>query len=244
MDSIRQTTPAVQTPLARFLQRVRQVVSHDLRTPLGTIVNYATVLEAAQGAGSDDVRDLGRRIRKSAQRSARMVQLLVTVIGLASRSLESSPTDLKVLARSILGDAGGHGAVRLSPASQAANVDVDAEVVGFAWRAYLATESDAAGKPIDEAVLRIQHESGAVVLDLQCGPDPTSGESDWKQAEKSDLSGYLRFSQGPSRLENSMGLGLAEELVLRHGGLLGIFGKPGSGSGLRVRLPVTASANA
>jgi light-regulated signal transduction histidine kinase (bacteriophytochrome) len=230
------------TRLTRFLDRIRYAVSHDLRTPLGTIVNYATVLEAAQGPGSFETRDLAGRIRRNAQRSARMVQLLVTVIGLASRPLASSSTDLLVLVRSILGDAGGRGSAHLLPDSQASNVSVDAEVVGFAWRAYLATESDSSGKPVDAAGILVRQDEDSVQIDLRCDASETAQDPGTEAVERTDLLGYLRFSHGPARLENSLGLGLAEELVVCHGGTLEMFGKPGARSGIRIRLPGAGQA--
>jgi K+-sensing histidine kinase KdpD len=226
------------TRLIRFLDRIRHAVSHDLRTPLGTIVNYASVLEAAQGPGAYETRDLAARIRRNAQRSARMVQLLVTVIGLASRPLASSPTDLLVLVRSILSDAGGAGSVHLLPTSQPASVSIDAEVVGFAWRAYLATEADSAGRPVDCAELLVRQDDEAVQIDLRCAGQASPDDALAAPDERTDLLGYLRFSHGPARLENSLGLGLAEELLVCHGGALEMSGKPGSGSGIRIRLPV------
>lgn len=229
------------TRLIRFLDRIRHAVSHDLRTPLGTIVNYASVLEASQGPGSYETRDLAVRIRKNAQRSARMVQLLVTVIGLASRPLATSTTDLLVLLRSILSDAGGSGSVQLLPTSQAAIAPVDAEVVGFAWRAYLATESDSAGRPLDGVGLLVRQDDASVQIDLCCaGQEPTSPEES-AAVERTDLLGYLRFSHGPARLENSLGLGLAEELLVCHGGALEMFGKPGGRSRMRIQLPVPSA---
>lgn len=236
MDPACPKAEAGTTRLTRFLDRICFAVSHDLRTPLGTIVNYASVLEAAQGPGSYETRDLAARIRSNAQRSARMVQLLVTVIGLASRPLSSSETDLLVLVRSILGDAGGRGSAHLLPESQHSNVDVDAEVVGFAWRAYLATESDSVGRPVDGAGLLVRQDGGCVQIDLRC--DGAGA------AERTDLPGYLRFSHGPARLENSLGLGLAEELLVCHGGALEMFGKPGARSGIRLRLPVPTEERA
>src|SRR6187399_443842 len=89
--------------LARFLQRVHKSFSHDLGAPLGSIVNYACVLESGQALPArsgenessaatpdthgQEVRELGRRIRTNAMRAARMLQLLATATGLASRPL-------------------------------------------------------------------------------------------------------------------------------------------------------------
>lgn len=227
-----------QTRLVRFLDRIRQTVSHDMRTPLGSIVNYAAVLEATQGADAEEIRDLGRRIRGNAQRTARMIQLLATVVGLGSRPLRTASTDLRVLARSILGDGGGRGEVNLAARSAAPILEVDAEVIGFVWRAYVAVESDSTGKPMDAAELIVVPEVSGVLVELHGGS--TTVQSARTTSEIVDMAGYLRHNSGPARLENSLGLGLAEDLVIRHGGELGVFGRPGAGSGIRVRLPTAA----
>jgi signal transduction histidine kinase len=228
-----------QSPLARFLERIRHTVSHDMRTPLGTIVNYAAVLEANEGSDAEEVRDLGRRIRGNAQRAARMIQLLAGVVELASRPLRSAPTDLATLARSILDDAGARGSALLASGSQPTLADVDAEVLGFAWRAFVAVESDSAGKPVESADLIVAPERGEVVVELQCGSSPGLPGAPTGPASV-DLSAFLRHNGGPGRIESSLGLGLAQELLIRHGGSMTVFGRPGSRSGIRVRLPVAA----
>lgn len=229
-----------QTALTRFLERVRHSASHDLRTPLGTIVNYAAVLEAKEGADAAEVRDLGRRIRGNAQRAARMVQLLAGAIALATRPLHADSTDLLVLARSILGDAGGRGDVRVSVESAPALARVDAEVLGYAWRAYVAVESDASGKAVDGAEVIITPGSNHLDVDFYCGTSTELPASNSRTTSRVELAEFLRHNGGSSRLESSLGLGLAQELLVRHGGDLEMFGRPGMRSGMRVRLPIAA----
>lgn len=231
---------AEQPRLARFLERIRHTVAHDMRTPLGTIVNYAAVLEANQGSDAEEVRDLGRRIRGNAQRTARMIQLLAGVVELASRPLRSAPTDVLTLTRSILNDAGARGEVRLST-TRAMLADVDAEVVGFALRAFVAVESDSSGKPVEGAELLLAPDADACVVELHCGAEPgVTTVKPWSESPALDLAAYLRLNGGPARLENSLGLGLAQELLIRHGGTMSVFGRPGAHSGIRVRLPIAA----
>src|SRR5262245_44128836 len=135
--------PSIPSPaLARFLERIRRAFSHDLRTPLGAIVNYAAVLESPQVPSADDLQDLARRIRGNAHRTTRMIQGLASVVDLASRPLRSSGTDLANLASSVLLDAGGLGEVCTLPAGARPVADVDAEVLGFAWRAWVAVQAD------------------------------------------------------------------------------------------------------
>ena len=240
MNPTRSQPTDSQTALTRFLERVRQSASHDLRTPLGTIVNYAAVLEAREGPDAAEVRDLGRRIRGNAQRAARMVQLLAGAVALASRPLHADSTDLLALARSILGDAGGRGDVRVSVESAPALAQVDAEVLGFAWRAFVSLESDAAGKAVDGAKVIVIPGADDLVVDLFCGSSDELSASDSFAASRVELPEFLRHNGGSARLESSLGLGLAQELMVRHGGDLEVFGRPGVRSGLRVRLPFAA----
>lgn len=229
-----------EQPLVRFLERIRKSFSHDLRTPLGSIVNYAAVLEASQGAEAEEVRDLGRRIRTNAQRMARMVQLLATATGLASRPLRDASTDLLTLARAVLTDTNGRGQVRLGHDARSALAVIDAEVVGFAWRAYVAVECDALGHPVDEAELVVIKAQDDLTVELKCGAEPVTLSGPAISEANVELPSYLRHNGGPARLESSMGLSLAQDLVVSHGGQFEVWGRPGARSGLRLRFPSAA----
>jgi len=227
------------TPLAAFLERVRTSFSHDMRTPLGTIVNYSAVLETHEGAGADEIRDLGRRIRTNALRVSRMIQLVATATGLAARPLSAASTDMSALARSILIDAGGRGHVQLVPDGASTWADVDAEVVGFALRAYVSVENDARARPIDALDLRVEDRSGRTWLDVRCGDATANGTPPTELATNAGLPVFLSHDNGPARAECAMQLGLACDLIHSHGGDLHVWGRPGVSSGVRVSLPTT-----
>jgi hypothetical protein len=233
--------------LARFLQRVHKSFSHDLGAPLGSIVNYACVLESGQGlpassspedggsstAHATEVRELGRRIRTNAMRAARMLQLLATATGLASRPLHGEAADALPLAKSVLMDAGGRGLVRgVAPGVTLHGLDPD--LIGFVLRAYVAIENDARGKPTDEASLEVTEEDGHVVVEMRCGANGSV------PGDRSDATNFMQQNVGPARMESSMGFGLAEDLVLSHGGEFEVWGRPGRASALRLRFPAVA----
>jgi len=231
-----------EAPIARFLDRVRAAFSHDLRTPLGSIVNYAAVLESKAGAESEDVRDLGRRIRSNAQRASRMIQLLAGGMGLASRPLRAASTDVVALAQAVLTDTGVQGRARPGASSQDTLTEVDPEVLGFALRAYAALEHDARGKSPADVDLLVRKESGHVQIDVSThGPrgaaDSTTGPN--FDAGELELTQFLRHNGGADRLETSLGLKLAQDLLVSLGGDLQVYGRPGLGSGMRLRIPLT-----
>src|SRR5689334_9199885 len=137
MNSSRRAEPVQNDASSRFLQRIRESYSHDLRTPLSTIVNYAAVLETKKGLQADETRDLGRRIRENALRTARMIQQMAVATELANRTLRPAATDLAALARSVLVDFGGEGNVHVGHDSQGSATEVDAGILEFAWRAWV-----------------------------------------------------------------------------------------------------------
>ncbi len=235
--------------LARFLKRVHKSFSHDLGAPLGSIVNYACILESGQagvasahdqdgaqpgaGAQGPEVRELGRRIRTNAMRAARMIQLLATATGLASRPLHAGSTDVLPLAKSVLMDAGGRGQVRgVAPGETLVGLDPD--LIGFVWRAYVAVENDARGKPTDEAALQVTEQDGHVLIEMRCSANGSVPD------DRSDATNFMQQNVGPARMESSMGFGLAEDLVLSHGGDFEVWGRPGRSSALRLRFPLRA----
>jgi K+-sensing histidine kinase KdpD len=232
-------TPAEsRSALVCFLENTHKAFSHDLRSPIGTIVNYATVLEGTEGPQTEVVRDLSRRIRGNAQRIARMIQTLVSATSLASRSLRSTTTDLAAFARSILADAGGRGQVRMTTSSREPVIGIDSEILGFAWRAFVAVQADARGAPVHAAELEVVRGGEQLQLEFRCAPDleqlpPQLGADVVPAAE---LQSFLRLNNGPGRLECGFGLSLAEHLIVCHGGTFSVWGRPGSSAGLRLSM--------
>jgi K+-sensing histidine kinase KdpD len=247
METRDDLSAAAPPALARFLERVHKSFSHDLGAPLGSIVNYACVLESGQvGAPRDqdgaqpggeaqgnEVRELGRRIRTNAMRAARMIQLLATATGLASRPLHAGLTDVLPLAKSVLMDAGGRGQVRGVEAGSAL-VGLDPDLISFVWRAYVAVENDARGKPTDDAALQVTEEDGHVLIEMRCNANGSV------PGERTEPASFMQQNVGPARMESSMGFGLAEDLVLSHGGEFEVWGRPGRSSALRLRFPLRA----
>ena len=221
--------------LARFFEGAQKYSFHELRGRIGTIANFASVLEGGQASSSETV-DVARRIRVNALTTARMMELLGSAIELASHPLRRRPTDLCRLAHSVLAEVGRQGTVHSIGLDSIA--DVDADLVAFVWRAFLALQG--AGDPIRGLHLRVNSMPHECEVELQSGSDELVPHG--PDAAEMDIQSYVHHGTGPGRLENGMALILAHHLVASHDGRMGLWGQPGGRSSLRLALPALESA--
>ncbi len=96
----------VEERTARLNEAVQELemfnysVSHDLRSPLGAIVNYTAVLEEDCARQMDEsARDLLRRITHSAQSAISMMDALLSFSRLGRETLRHEPLDMQALVR-------------------------------------------------------------------------------------------------------------------------------------------------
>jgi light-regulated signal transduction histidine kinase (bacteriophytochrome) len=237
MPSMLPVADSAQHPgpgLARFLERVRLHSFHELRGRLGTIVNFAAVLEDGRSSGPETAA-AAARIRINAMATVRMLQALGTALELAARPLRPRPTDLCSLARTILAELGLQSAVHSIDRDPIALVDP--ELVSFAWRAFLSMQGDSrvpgSSLSVDAA---LQADEG--VLQLATGaPQALAGD-----LPETDVPSYVQHDTGPARVENALALTLAQHLVACQDGRMSLHGVPGEGSRLRLALPLSEDA--
>src|SRR5688572_16266368 len=156
-------------PLQVFLRRVRTFFERDLRTSLGTIVNYASVIEEGSGRDDDGLRDLPRRIRVQATRSAEMLQLVLEAMLLAGSARAYATVDPSALLASVIADINGEAGTRKEdmPLDRPPGmVEVEPEIVAFVWRAFLLLENDAAARPLSSARTTIELREDVVRIGL------------------------------------------------------------------------------
>jgi hypothetical protein len=168
-----------------------------------------------------------------------MMQLFGTAIELASRPLRRRSTDCGRLAQSVLTEAGGHGTLQCAGPDPIA--DVDADLVAFAWRAFVALQGDP-DRP-DGWVLSVSSTPHGCELELRSGSDELAPPG--PDAPEADIQSYVHQGTGgtgPDRLENGLALTLAHHLVASHEGRMELRGCPGGGSSLRLALPTTENA--
>jgi signal transduction histidine kinase len=221
----------VNEPEAAFLQRIRRALAHDLRTPLGTITNYAAILEHQGESKPMDVRLFAARIRQSAVRAAMMLQHVTDAIVLSGRTPSKESVDLAGLVRSLLTETSVRARFPAHGEEPVERVRIDGELLAFAWRAFLSINAEASGDAMLDLDVEYGSDDGMHTVDIWIGSRPSESPS---------RTGASRFTEtvlGSSAPESCFALGLAEDLIHLRGGEIGLWGHPGQGSNLRVSLP-------
>lgn len=230
-ETSREPRPDDAARVLRFLDRVRAALSHDLGTPLGTIANYAAILEEFDARSSaTDVPDLARRVGANAQRAARMVRGIAATAALGARGWKGAPTDLRVLALAMLAEVGLRPELGGSHAAGPARPAIDGEVVANVWRAWLGLECDARRAPLTAWALDVRADAGELCIGLRHGEG--TGEAEWLDAAR-----YLRHAGGANRIEHGLAFQLATELVARHAGECRVRAATGHGAELELLVP-------
>lgn len=211
-----------------FSTRLRRALSHDLRTPLGTISNYAAILEFQGDSSPEEMRNFAKRIRTSAQRTAETLRDLADALTLSTRPPRIEDVDPSTLLRSLLAEMSLHARYPAHGSEPPVLARADPELLNFAWRAFLttATRADAAR---------------SLLVDLEVGGHDRSSVSIWigsPDRPSDEIVDATRFGGLGPDLGSSIAciaLELAEALVKRRGGVLELWGKPGDTAGLRIR---------
>jgi signal transduction histidine kinase len=214
-----------------FLERLRRAMAHDLRTPLGTIANYAAVLEYHGQAKPADVRVFAGRIRQSAVRAAVMLQHLTDAIQLSHGEPAIPGVDPNGLVRSLLSEIAVPVRYPAHGTQPDERVPFDPALMAFTWRAFLAVNTEVAGDTPLDLDLEILKSDDTIALDMWIGPRPD---------QALDLIGSSQYFEAvvdPGPQESCFALGLAEDLIRMRGGRMGLSGKPGQASSLRVSFP-------
>jgi hypothetical protein len=232
--------PTLEGPL---FERIRRALAHDLRTPIGTISNYATILEYHGTERPEDVRVFASRIRGAAARTAAMLQTITDAIAMARRPSSATSMDAAGSLRAVVAELAIHVRFPARGAEPAERVPLDAELVAFAWRAFLSVSLDAARTGAVDLDLAIEDAEASVAIDIFAGARDEAPREHVDSDRFARLRPADRDPADPTRareatpLDASLALGLAEDLVRLRGGELALWGRPGLPSGMRIRFP-------
>jgi PAS domain S-box-containing protein len=214
-----------------------QAVSHDLRTPLTSVLGIAATLDRGhQLLSASEVRDLLGRLAGNARKLGRLLTNLLDLERLTQGTLDPDrqPVDLGALVSRIVKDTGpdllGKRPISLETASVL--IAVDAPKVERIVENLLANAArhTPAGTPV---WVRVEPSGdGALIVVDDAGPGVPD---EVRQAI------FQPFRQGPTINAHAPGSGIGLALVAHfagmHGGLAWVQERPGGGASFRVLLP-------
>jgi two-component system sensor histidine kinase KdpD len=221
-------------------------VSHDLRTPLVSIIGAATALvDAGDALGREGQRAMAETIRDEGERLNRYVQNLLdmTRLGYGALKLAREPVDLREVVgralRRLERDLAGHRVVR----------DLDAALPDLPGDAVLleqvvANILDNAAKyapPGSPVTVSARQAGGAVVLTIA---DEGPGIPEADRAHVFDMFFRVRAGDGQPG-GTGLGLSIAKGIVDAHGGSIRAEAALADGRGTRIviTLPLAAGAD-
>ena len=219
-----------------------QAVSHDLRTPLTTVLGIALTLErGAAGLPPADVADLLHRLSSNARKLDRLLSDLLDLDRLARGTLtpRRQVIDVGALTRRIVDEAGVAGEHPVAIDVAPVRIAVDAPKVERIVENLVvnAARHTAAGTPI---WVRVHRRGGGVLLlveDEGPGVPPQLREQIFQP-----------FHQGRNVAAHAPGSGIGLALVAQfanlHGGRAWVEDRPGGGASFRVFLPGTPAPDA
>lgn len=231
--------------LARLKNEFVARVSHELRSPLTSVVSFAELLDqSTQGSLRDDEREYLEVITRNGQRLLRLIEDLLLVAKLESHTLPLSleVVDLEATVCQV--------ATELSPSAQEQGVSL--EVTGVSGPAMLADSlriQQVATNLIGNAV-RYTPPGGSVSIHTR----PEQDRGCWTISVRDSGVGipeedlpqvfepFFRAGDGASQ-PNGTGLGLSivRLIVEEHGGEIDLTSQVGAGTEVTVRLPFEAA---
>jgi hypothetical protein len=217
--------------LRPLLGRIADLLGHDLRTPLGSVVNYVSLFELDPAPTAAELRDVAGRVRGQVAEVAALAQLVVDALAIVAAPPAASPFDPVALLESVAHDVGDDAAA-LRRATSAGAVDgaaaLDAPRVGFAWRAFLRFDRAARRGAARSLEVRRAARSGTAALELWLDGAP--------DLDRPAVALDRFVANGAARVAPSLrfALEVARELVGGVGGTLELFGAAGATAGIRL----------
>ena len=217
-------------------------LSHELRSPLGSILNFAAILELDHGAElGPGAREVLARIRRSADSAVALLEALGRVAAVERAPLHCEPLDLQALARATFAQV-PHGETRAELAlGELPVVVADRELVRAAFEELFANAIKFSASR-EKAVVSLSgwtSDDDHVVLcvsDAGIGFDPRHGARLFKLFE--------RLHSRATHSGAGVGLALVRRVAERHGGRVWAEAEPDAGARFYMELPACSEADA
>jgi signal transduction histidine kinase len=212
-----------------------QAVSHDVRTPLASVLGFAVTLEQHYASlPAELVEELLQRLASNARRLDRIVVDLLDLDRLSRGAAEPrrEPTDLGRLAERVVAELEGLAGRQVSVEASRLVATVDAAKVERILENLLtnAVRHTPPGTPVWVQV--VPQEAGVLLMVEDAGPGVPVSLRD---------AVFQPFRQGPSATPHAPGSGVGLALVAQfaalHGGRAWVEERYGGGASFRVALP-------
>jgi light-regulated signal transduction histidine kinase (bacteriophytochrome) len=218
------------------LEALNFSVSHDLRSPIGAVLNFVMILEEEHRGQLDaSGREILARIRASAERAIQLLEGLLRLSRAGRAELTIEPLDMTALAREAFAQA--HGAVeegevefvlRPLPAARGDRALIGTVFVNLLGNALKYTRGREK-RHVELSGFRNEDESVYAVSDNGVGFDARFA---------SKLFGAFERLHPPGQFEGTgIGLAVVARIVLRHGGRVWAEGSPEHGASFFFSLP-------
>jgi PAS domain S-box-containing protein len=220
-----------------------QAVSHDLRTPLTTILGIALTLERGGGGGlpAEEAADLLHRLAANARKLDGLLGDLLDLDRLARGTLtpRRQPVDIAALTRRVVEDAGVNDEHAVVVDAPALRIAVDAPKVERIVENLVvnAAKHTTAGTTI---WVRVQRQRDGVLLLVE-DEGPGVPAQLREQVFQPFHTGHNIADHAPG---SGIGLALVAQFAGLHGGRAWVQDRPGGGASFRVFLPDTQSLDA
>jgi signal transduction histidine kinase len=209
-----------------LLERLRKALAHDLRSPLGTIGNYATILEYHDQAKPEEVRAFAGRIRTNLVRTVSMLSSMSEALALTIRKPSTKGAEPVTILRSLLAEFGVHPVI----AEPHRRAEVDPDLLRYCWRAFLSIKAQDIQRELDPEILLHSDEDGFVTVDLRLAKDS-------ELTERVDCAKYFLEHLDSPVHDACFAMSLAADLVTARGGSLELHGREGIPTGIRLHVP-------
>jgi two-component system, OmpR family, phosphate regulon sensor histidine kinase PhoR len=232
-------------PVSRLREEIFATVSHELKTPLASIIGYAELLADMD---DEDLSPAARRIvaiiQRNADRELRLVNDLLSDTWLAADPvrLTRSPVDLAGLVQSVVEEVRAtsphEGILLCYEPSEVSPVSGDPDRL---WQVVENLVSNAVKftPPGGRVDVRVRDGHGTAVLEV--------ADTGMGVAEEARPRVFDRLYRAPEALERhiqgaGLGLSIVRSIVTAHQGWVEVQSAPGEGALFRVVLPVSEAA--
>lgn len=219
------------------LEAFNYSVSHDLRSPLGAILNFTSILEEDHGAELDDeVLKLLARIKGSATRATGLLEDLLALSRAGRAELDWERVDLMKLTQSAFAQAAAvegaeDAALHIDPLPR---VEVDAPLIETVLQ-NLFTNALKYSRGREKREIRVESKLDGDMLIVTVADNGRG--FDMRYADK--LFQVFERLHGDTEIEgNGVGLAIVARIVKRHGGRVWADAKPECGARFSFSLPV------